>query len=129
MTNKSYRDLNAPDLVKKWKSIVNDHVMMGRDSAFMKELLEKATPVQILYGMYQYHKVSITVPQFIKSMMVWYEEDEILAEIELARYVTNYTPPEYYTYIELENEESSFAFQKSFAARQKLREWAEGILA
>lgn len=129
MVNKSPRDLNAPDLVKKFKQIVNENVMMGRDAAFLKDLLEKASPVQILYGMYQFQKTSITVPQFVKKIFTWYEDDELQADIELARYISHHTPPEYYTYMDLLEEETAFANQHVIEARKVLREWSERVLA
>ena len=126
----NYRELNSVDLVKRWRVIVNDNVNIGRDSHLIKEFLVRATPVQILFGMYQYQKSkTISIPQFLKQCDRWLEDDEQWAEIELARNLTSTTPPEYFVYMDLIEEETAYAFQLSFAARQSLRQWADRILA
>lgn len=126
----NYRELTAPELVKRWKAIVNDHVMVGRDAHMIKELLEIATPVQVLYGIYQYKGVnSITVPQFVKSVTAWLEEDKDWAEVELCRYITNTTPKEYYEYKDLVDEQGAYAFEVCATAKQSLKLWADRILA
>lgn len=125
----NYRELTAPQLVGRWKAIVNDRVMIGRDSHLMKDFLLKATSVQILLGMYRQESKTITIPQFLRQSEDWLEEDDLWAEIELARYITHITPPEYYTYWDWCEEETAYAFNKSLEARLKLREWSEKILA
>lgn len=126
----NFRELNAPQLVSRWKSLVNDHVQVGRDAHLLKDFLLRANSVQILLGMYRMRGQStITIPQFLRQNEAWLEEDEYLAEIELARYISKITPPEYYTYRDLMDEESTFAFKNSFEARQSLKEWSDRILA
>lgn len=125
----NYREMTAPDLVKQWKRLVNDNVMMGRDSHLVKDFLSRATPPQILLGMYLYKDIrTVTIPQFLKQWESWLMEDNIWAEVELACYVSKHTPPEYYTYKDLIDEQNSDAFVTSMEARLKLREWAEGVL-
>lgn len=125
----SYRNLTAPDLVKEWKRLVNSPVMMGRDARFMKEALMMYTPVQIMLGIHRTKSATTTIPMFVKSTESWLEEDELLAEIELACIITGHTPPEYFTYLEYRDEETAYAFNKSLEARLKLREWADGVLS
>lgn len=130
MSTINYRDLNAPQLVRYWKKIVNDNVMMGRDAHLIKDFLLRGNSVQILLGMYRRASLrTLTIPMFLRQHEEWFEYDESLAEIELARHISHTTPPEYYTYIDLVGEETSFAFQKSLEARITLREWANKVLA
>src|SRR3990167_5130056 len=126
----NYRELTAPDLVKQWRKIVNKYVQMGRDAHLLKEFLLRATPIQILLGMYQYQgERTVSIPQFLKSEAVWLEEDEQWAEICLATYITSVRPPEYYEYLDFCEEQTADAFIRSLAARLKLKEWAEKVLA
>lgn len=125
----NYKDLTAPDLVKQWRRLVNDNVMFGRDAHLVKDFLLLATPVQVLLGMYQYKDIrTVTIPQFLRQWESWLIEDEAWAEVELACYVARQTPPEYYIYKDLVNEQNSEAFFTSIEARLKLREWSEGVL-
>lgn len=121
---------NAPDLVKKWKSLVNDNVMIGRDSSMLKkQLTEGVTPAQILFGMYQYEgERTITIPQFLAQQEDWLvEADE--AEIELACCISHTTPPEYYIWQDLRNEQTSYAYQQAKDAHRKVLIWANRVLA
>ena len=122
--------LNAPDLVKKWRSLVNDNCMIGRDSALIKkQLTEGVTPAQILFGMYQYEgERTITIPQFLVQQEDWLvEADE--AEIELACCISHTTPPEYFLYKELKNEQESHLYQQARDAHRKVQIWAHKVLS
>jgi hypothetical protein len=126
---KPLSDITAPDLVKEWKHIVNDYVMIGRDAHLMKESLNIFTVAQILLGIYQYAgNRSITIPRFLSSHEEWIERDEEWAKIELAREFSKTTPKEYLLYQDLCEEENSQAFMTSLEARLWLRDWAERIL-
>lgn len=121
---------NAPDLVKKWRSLINDNVMMGRDSALIKKALtEGLTPAQILYGMYQYEgERTITIPQFLAQQEDWLvEADE--AEIELACCMSKTTPPEYYIWQDYKNSDNSYGYQQARDAKRKVQIWAQKVLA
>ena len=122
--------LNAPDLVKKWRSLVNDNVMMGRDSALIKKALtEGLTPAQILYGMYQYEtERTITIPQFLAQQEDWLV-DAGNAEIELACCISHTTPPEYYIWQDFKNSDNSYGYQQAREAHRKVQQWAMRILA
>ena len=121
---------NAPDLVKKWRSLVNDNVAMGRDAALIKKALtEGITPAQILYGMYQYEtERTITIPQFLAQQEDWLVEADD-AEIELACCISHTTPPEYYIWQDYKNEQNSYAYQQAREAHRKIQLWAARILA
>lgn len=130
---KSPRDLTAPDLVKHWRVLVSDHVMMGRDAHLLSEALREMTSVQLLLGMYRFKKgnsavATATIPIFLRQKENWLELDEMWSEIDLATYITNHFPTEYYTYLDYTEEESSYAFNQSQEAKQKLREWADKVL-
>lgn len=120
---------NAPDLVKRWKTLVNDNVMIGRDAAMLKKLLtEGVTPAQILYGMYQYEgERTITIPQFLAQQEDWLV-DAGDAEIELACCMSKTTPPEYFIWQDLKNEQTSYAYQQAREAHRKVQQWAIRIL-
>jgi hypothetical protein len=129
VANKSFRDLTAPDLVKEWKRLVNQNIMMGRDSHMLKLRLAYMTPVQLLLGIQQYRgNKTITIPQFLQDEEIWYEPDEIAAEIELATFISNSFPTAYWIWHDCMDAETPDAFQAGFAARQELREWADRIL-
>lgn len=124
------KELTAPELVKQWRKIVNDHVMVGRDSHLIKEFLLRATPVQVLLGMYQYkNNNTITIPQFLRQADTWLELDESWAEVELAIEITGHPPLDYYVYIENFDEERADYFTQGLAARVRLREWSERVLS
>lgn len=126
----SYRDMTAPQLVGQWKRVVNDNVHMGRDSHLMKELLLRANPTQVLLGMYQFEgNRTVTIPQFYRAHEEWLELDESAADIELAVLITNKTPPDYYTWKELKDEQTAAAYALAFEAHYKLQEWADRILS
>lgn len=126
----SYREMNAPDLVKHWKKTVNDNVQMGRDAHMMKTLLEHCTPVQILCGMSQYERVrTVTIPQFIKAEVDWRIEDEFEAGVELAVAITGTIPPAYYIYHDLIDEEIPSSYKEFEAAKEELKVWADRILS
>lgn len=120
---------NAPDLVKKWRSLVNDNVMMGRDAALIKKALTELTPAQILFGMYQYEtERTITIPQFLAQQDDWaIDKDD--AEIELACCISHTTPPEYYLWQDLRHEQTSYAYQQARDAHRKVQIWANRVLS
>lgn len=120
---------NAPDLVKKWRSLVNDSVMMGRDAALIKkQLTDGITPAQILYGMYQYEgERTITIPQFLAQVEDWIIEPAADAEIELACCISHTTPPEYFLWKELKDEQDSHLYQQAREAHRKVQQWAMRI--
>lgn len=121
--------LTAPDLVGRWKAIVNDNVMVGRDAHLLKLQLLTTTPVQVLLGFYQYRGVpTVSIPQFLKSSDLWLEEDEAWAEVELARYISNSVPADYWLYFDCVNEENAYAVQLAEDSRKKCLEWAGRIL-
>lgn len=125
----SYREMNATDLVKQWKKLVNDSVMAGRDAHMFKELLLKASPIQIMAGMYWYQNSTITVPQFVKQVNEWLYDDEFEAELILASDISHTTPPEYYTYFDLKEEETAYAYQQVAVAKVRLQEWVNRVLS
>lgn len=132
-TSKSPRNLTAPDLVKRWRALVGENVMIGRDAHLLSEALRTLTPVQLLLGMYRFKRgnsaaATATIPIFLRQKENWLELDEVWAEIDLATYLTNQFPREYYTYLDYLEEESAYAFTQSQEAKQKLREWAEQVL-
>lgn len=121
---------NAPELVKKWRSLVNDNVTMARDAALIKRSLSQGiTPAQILYGMYQYEtERTITIPQFLTQQEDWLvDKDE--AEIELACCISHTTPPEYYIWQDYKQEQTSYAYQQAKEAHRKIQQWAYKILS
>lgn len=125
-----YRNLNASDLVRFWKQIVNNKTLVGRDGKFFKDALVYMTPVQILEGMYKYKgQNTITVHQFLVQKDDWLEDDTIWAEIELACSVSGNVPPSYYTYKDLEYEETPDAYHWRRESRKQLINWADEVLA
>lgn len=128
-TRKSLREYNATDLLKQWRSIVNQHVMVGRDARMLKDSLEIYTPIQLMLGMYNYQGENLTVPRFLKQHEEWLEEDEIWAEIKLAVYLTNQPPKDYYIYMDYSSEETSEAFSMTRDAFKNLLEWADKVLS
>lgn len=120
---------NAPDLVKKWKMLVNDNVSIGRDSSLIKRALVELSPAQILYGMYQYEtERTISIPQFLTQQEDWViDRDE--AEIELAICISHTTPPEYFIWMDTRNEQTSYAYQQARDAHRKLQIWSQRVLA
>jgi hypothetical protein len=125
----NYKELTAPQLLRQWKKLVNDNIMAGRDAHLLKTSLLQYTPCQILVGMFQYKQNStISIPQFLRQSEEWLLEDEKWAEIELAHYLTKRAPPEYYTYLDLIDEESTYAFTHILAARKSLADWSDKIL-
>lgn len=125
----NYRELNAVELLKVWRSIVNKYTSGGRDAKMLKEALALYTPVQILLGFYHYKEsATISIPQFLKQYEDWLEIDEILAEIEFCRYIRP-TPPEYWVYRDYEDAENATELTKHLESRTKLREWANEVLA
>lgn len=125
-----YRELNAPELVKKWRSIVNDNVNIGRDAHIIKEKLLTLTPVQILLGIYwcREHDI-ISIPSMFKMQQDWLEEDEAWAEVELALVISNTIPVHYYIYKDMLDIDTPDAVAQSLSARMELRNWAERILS
>lgn len=126
----NYRELNAVELLKLWRSIVNKYTSGGRDAKMLKDALALYSSVQILLGFYQYKGVgTISIPQFLRQYDDWLEEDTVLAEIELCRYITNYTPPEYWDYMDSLGWESAEEHQRAIEAKGKLRKWVDEVLA
>lgn len=102
---------------------------MGRDSALIKRELEISSPVQILYGMYQYVGVkTISIPMFLRQRNDWIEDDEEMAGIELARLVTKATPPCYYAFMDLKDEESALLRGAALTNLRDLIEWKDNVL-
>ena len=123
--------LTAPELVKSWKRLVNDNVMIGRDAHLLKEQLRYMTPAQLLYGIYQYigNKI-ISIPQFLTQRDGWFQSDEVEAEIELAAAMSDILPPEYWIWQDLKNEQTNtYEFSQFQEAYLKLREWSTKVLA
>lgn len=128
-STKSFRNMNAPDLVKEWKKTVNQNVMMGRDAKMFKEHLEWMTPVQIMYGIKQYaNNSTISIPQFLRQYEDWYIEDGIEAEIELAVLVSHSSPPAYWIWHDCKGEQDYNSFQAAESAREELRDWSDRVL-
>lgn len=122
--------MTAPELVKRWRAIVNDNVMIGRDSHLIKDFLLNCNSVQMLLGFYRYEgQHTITIPIFLRQAELWLELDEAAAEIELCVLLTRKIPSEYLIWKELKDEQTNYAFMQAFAARQALREWTDRILA
>lgn len=127
---KSVRELNAPDLVKKWKVLVNDHVNMGRDSHLLAELLKICTPVQVLLGMYQFKgQANISIPIFTRNMDEWIEVDEEWAEVELARHISNSTPSDYYIFMDMRDSWDAQSFQTANEHMRATIRWADRVLS
>lgn len=127
---KAVRELTAPDLVKKWRSLVNDNVMMGRDAHLLKEALEIYTPVQLLYGMYLMRtSKTVSIPQFLNHPNQWLMDDELDCSIELARLMTNTVPKEYWLYRDFKDADSAAEVHFFEAAKTVLIDWADRILS
>lgn len=124
------RALNAPELVKKFRSIIGGYVNIGRDSKLMKEFLERATPAQILLGIYQYKdSKTITVPMFLRYHEDWLILDETEADIELAVCVSETLPPAYLIWQDFRNEQSAYAVGQSEQALKELLVWVDKVLS
>lgn len=127
---KSLREYTAPDLVRRWRTVVNEHVAIGRDSHLFKEALLRMSPVQILLGMYKNkNHATLTIPMFLRDSESWLELDEAWAEIDLAMYVTGDFPRDYFIYMDYREEETSYAHKVSSEARKSLQEWADQVLS
>lgn len=125
----NYRELTAPDLVKRWHNIVNDNVTFGRDSKLIKDALETLTPVQILLGFYQYeHTPVISIPQFLRQRDHWIEDNIFDAELELAVCISKNMTPDYFVYKDMQSEESAWSRAATDTAKENLREWVNEIL-
>lgn len=126
----NYRSLNAPELLKLWRSIVNKYTTGGRDLKLLKDALGLYTSPQILLGFYRNKDAAtISIPQFLKQDENWLEEDETLAEIELCRILTSSTPPEYWEFRDNEEYENAIELRVATEALNKLREWSNKVLA
>lgn len=102
---------------------------MGRDSHLFKEMLEVATPVQILLGIYHYeHNGTASVPIMCRHRDEWLELDEFDAEARLAVMITKKKPAAYFTYFELREEPGAWAAEESQKAKAELATWIDGIL-
>lgn len=95
----------------------------------MKDLLNKASSVQILLGIYQHNGSNITIPQFVRQINDWLETDEQWAEILLSVYLAGGAPKEYNTYLDNYDVQSAVAHLRAKAAYEKLREFANEVLA
>lgn len=125
----TYREMTAPDLVKQWRRLVNDYVNMGRDSHLIKQELQALTPVQILLGMYRCKgQATLSIPQFLRQKDKWLE-DEAWAEVELARFLTNTSPPSYYVFMDTINEEDVASREHFLKASASLFQWADGVVS
>lgn len=124
------RELNSPDLVKQWRKLVNENVMMGRDAHMIKQRLQYMTPVQVLLGMYQYiGQTTVTIPQFLEQEEEWWVMDEMEAQIELAVCISHTKPPAYWIWQDLKNEPQYYGiYKQAKEAFEELRAWSERIL-
>lgn len=127
---KSLKELNSPDLVKQWKKLVNDNISIGRDAHMIKLRLEYMSPIQILYGMYQYiGQRTISIPQFLSQEEDWFVPDEMEAQIELAVAISHTKPPAYWIWHDLKEEPPSYTvFNQSKQAFSELRDWSERVI-
>lgn len=102
---------------------------MARDAKLIKDKLEIMTPCQILAGMYLYTgNRTISIPQFLHQSENWLENDELLAEAEVARNLSHYEPESYYVYLDLKEEREPWAINHAVVARNSLREWIDRVL-
>ena len=125
----NYRELTTPQLLRLWKSLVNDNVMVGRDSHLIKESLIKYTPIQLLLGFYRFKEQrTVTIPQFLKQEDDWLELDEKWAEVELACFIANNTPAWYNVYLENKDSWSADYYMQALEAKKLLDEWAERVI-
>lgn len=125
----AFDELNAPELVRKWRSVVNDNVTMGRDSHLLKDLLLRYSPIQVLLGMYQYEgNRTVTISQFVRNVDSWIEEDDFVARITLAMKISHLTPPAYYVWMDNVEEEDAVSFKRAEEAAETLRVWSDRVL-
>lgn len=126
----SFEEQTATDLVRRWRQIVNGNNNAGRDGALLKRFLEHTSPIQVLLGMYQYRgQRTISIPQFLAASDEWLEHDITIARIELARCISNTTPPEWYIWMDNKDEENAIADSFTKDAWTKLVAWSDGVLA
>lgn len=126
----AYEELNATDLLRRWRQIVNGNSSGGRDGALLKNFLVHTSPVQVLLGMYRFRgQRTVSIHQFLNESEEWLEADLTLAKIELARCVANKTPTAYYVWMDNKDEESAHAQQFTEAAWNDLVAWSDRILA
>lgn len=126
----AYDDLNATDLLRRWRQLVNDNSSSGRDGALLKNFLLHTSPIQVLLGMYQYRSQrTISVYQFLTQSEDWLEPDIAVAKVELARCVANKTPPSYYVWMDYKEDESVVAKSFTDSSFSTLTAWADGVLA
>lgn len=126
----AYEDLNATDLLRRWRQLVNDNSASGRDGALLKNFLLHTSPIQVLLGMYQYRSQrTISIYQFLTQTENWLESDIAIAKIELARCVANKTPASYYTWMDHKDEESALGQSYAAQAYNQIMAWADGVLA
>ena len=124
------KSLNAPEIVRKFKHITGGYVNIGRDSKLMKEFLDKATPAQILYGIYQFRDAkTITIPIFLRHHEEWLIEDEIEAEIELAALVSETIHPSYMIWHDYRYDNNAYAVNQAETAFKELVVWADRTLS
>lgn len=127
---KPVKEMDAPTLVRRWKALVNDNVMMGRDAHLFKEALTIYTPVQLMFGIYQMQgNKTVSIPQFLRGHAIWLMDNELDCSIELARLITGTAPKEYWIYRDFENPFSSAELHLYEAAKAALIEWADRILS
>lgn len=126
----AYEDLNATDLLRRWRQLVNDNSASGRDGALLKNFLLHTSPIQVLLGMYQYRSQrTISIYQFLTQSEDWLEPDIVVAKVELARCVSNKTPACYYTWMDHKDEESAQSQAYAKPALSQIMAWADGVLA
>lgn len=125
-----FRDLNALELIKIWRRVVNNNVNAGRDGHLLKEYLAHTLSEIIVLGFYKYAgQGTITIPQFLRQAEDWYEEDETWARIELATLYTGVRLPDYNVYLENRLDPNPEYYQLSQTALISLKEWADRVLA
>lgn len=131
MPVKAVSELTAPDLVKQWKKLVNDNIIIGRDAALIKQRLEYLTSVQILLGMHQYvGEKTISIPQFLKQESDWLVEDSITAQIELAAAMANTRPAAYLIWQDLRYEDPTYENMEEYRkAKNELVKWSERVIS
>lgn len=126
----AFEEQTATDLLRRWRQLVNDNSASGRDGALLKNFLVHTSPVQVLLGMYQFRSQrTISIYQFLSASAEWLEPDIVVAKIELARCISNKTPPSYFVWMDNKDEEFATAQEYGKKALDELKSWAEIVLA
>lgn len=122
-------ELNATELLRRWRQLVNGNNSAGRDGAMLKNHLQRYSGVQILLGMYQYRgNGTISIPQFLNDIDNWLETDEEIATIELACRMSHTRPTDYYIWRDMQGEETAQAVKQGDEAYQRLLTWANRVI-